>query len=112
MEISKPRLRRMGNGWEALSTGYDASGVVTHVSVADTPQRAYQQLIDFGHTPAKYPCQIKAPVSPKGTYCCGTRLAPCVRCGADAWSCYSETDYTESFLCGGCGKHITLELPE
>lgn len=53
---------------------------------------------------------------PKPAYCCGDRLKPCKKCGADVWN--SDGDYDcgdweeERFICGNCGHRICVELPD
>jgi hypothetical protein len=56
------------------------------------------------------------PKDARPTYCCGARLAPCKRCGADDWLSAGDRDHgdweEEVFDCQGCGCHIYIELPD
>ena len=57
--------------------------------------------------------------TPKPKYCCGGRLAPCKKCGADVWG-NGEDEYGslsdggsyERFICGNCRHTIYVELPD
>ena len=52
----------------------------------------------------------------KGTYCCGDRLLPCKKCGADHWKSQGDQDCgdweEEVFKCQSCGNIIYVELPD
>ena len=50
------------------------------------------------------------------TFCCGDRINPCPKCGADQWISRGDTDCgdweEESFKCDHCGHIIYIELPD
>lgn len=56
---------------------------------------------------------------PKPRNCCGERLNPCKKCGADVWG-RGEDEYGsladggsyERFECGHCRNTIYVELPD
>lgn len=54
--------------------------------------------------------------APKPAYCCGSRLLPCKRCGADVWKSDGDHDCgdweEEQFVCQHCGNRIYVELPD
>jgi len=53
---------------------------------------------------------------PKPTYCCGDRLLPCNKCGADYWKSLGDFDCgdweEEQFKCQQCNNIIYVELPD
>ena len=53
---------------------------------------------------------------PVAAHCCGSRLLPCKRCGADAWKSRGDQDCgdweEEVFACQHCGNAIHVELPD
>ena len=56
---------------------------------------------------------------PVPRHCCGDRLLPCKKCGADVWS-FGEDEYGslsdggsyERFECGHCGNVIYVPIPD
>lgn len=50
------------------------------------------------------------------TYCCGNRLRPCKKCGADFWKSLGDNDCgdweEEMFKCQQCNNIIYIELPD
>lgn len=53
---------------------------------------------------------------PVPTFCCGSRLRPCKKCGADRWKSAGDQDCgdweEEVFDCQHCGNRIYVELPD
>jgi len=53
---------------------------------------------------------------PKPAFCCGDRLRPCKKCGADLWKSLGDFDCgdweEEQFICQHCGNVIYVELPD
>lgn len=53
---------------------------------------------------------------PKPAYCCGDRIKPCPKCGADVWKSQGDNDYggwcEAEFECGHCKHTIYIELPD
>jgi len=54
--------------------------------------------------------------TPVPSYCCGDRLLPCEKCGADVWKSEGDNDHgdwcEEEFSCKNCGHTIYIELPD
>ncbi len=53
---------------------------------------------------------------PVPAFCCGDRLRPCEKCGADVWKSRGDSDCGDweevSFKCQHCNNIIYVELPD
>jgi DNA-directed RNA polymerase subunit RPC12/RpoP len=60
--------------------------------------------------------ETKALPAPVPRTCCGDRLLPCKKCGADVWKSAGDHDNgdweEETFDCQHCGNRIYVELPD